>query len=40
MDRHIQGLLMETSSDIKTRNNMQASILGSFCCIGKKIIKC
>lgn len=39
-DRHMQGLLMETSSDIKTRNNMQASILGSFCCIGKKIIKC
>lgn len=39
-DRHMQGLLMETSSDMKTRNNMQASILGSFCCIGKKIIKC
>lgn len=30
------GELMEGPSDINTCNNIQASILGSFCCIGKK----
>lgn len=34
------GEWMEGPSDINTCNNIQASILDSFCCIGKNIIKC